>query len=965
MNRDSGDILAQRRRAFALLREAFDVADEAREDWIAQRCDGDEALAAEVRALLATERSGLLDDDVGALAARLIEEDESHEPLPAGTRLGEWTIVRRIGHGGMGTVFLAERGGDGYAQRGALKLIKRGMDSAAVLARFRRERQILSRLEHPNIARLLDGGVSAEGQPYFVMEYVDGATLRHWMADSRPDLDARLDAFLELCEAVAHAHRHLVVHRDIKPENVLIASDGHARLLDFGIAKLLATDDGGGEQTATQRRFVSRAYAAPEQIAGDAATTATDVYQLGALLFELLTGTRIGEPRPTGAVSGWLVRAQAQGNAATRKAVPATRLRGDAAIITARATDADPARRYATVEALSADVRAWRDGRPVAARPDSAGYRFRRFVGRHRVATAAAALALAAILAGTALVLWQARKAEEEARLARSAQAFLASVFDAAAPDAAAGEHVTARELLDRGSQRIGSELADQPRLRGEMLLLLGSLYAQLAQYQQAASQLGEARATLMPIDPPGATRAALELSAVQRELGKLDDAERTLASASATTEPALRSRGLAERALLREKQGRFDEALADAREALRADLARGPTARAEQARDRQIEALMLARRARFDEAAATFEQAIADARAVYGEEDTRVAVMLNDYGVALGQKGRSKESEAELRTALAIRRKRLGKDHPAVAETLQVLGATLRAQGRLDETQAALEEAARIQRAVFGDRHALIANTLNSLGMLEFARRRPAAGERYFREAVDIYRSLGESDTPAAATTANNLATVLVQLGHYEEAEPLIRHALEVHLQRLGEQHPAVMSDLNSMAQLDLRRGRLDSAVDYARRAVAVVDAGAAPPREGAYAHISYANVLNRAGRSQEALREADGAIATLQAVAADEARLPAARAAKADALRGVGRLDEAQALAEEVLADFRRRTPVDASGLAALHVLLARIADARGRIADAQAQRAAARQVAAGMTAPDPYLLREIERR
>ncbi|MBO9662959.1 serine/threonine-protein kinase [Dokdonella sp.] len=964
MSSDSSDILARRRRAFVLLREALDVADEARGAWIARRCDGDDALADELRALLGTEKTDLLDDDVGVIAARLIDEDETHETLPAGTRLGDWTLVRRIGHGGMGTVFLAERGGDGYAQRGALKLVKRGMDSAAVLARFRRERQILSRLEHPNIARLLDGGVSAEGQPYFVMEYVDGATLRGWMADSRPDLDARLDAFLQLCEAVAHAHRHLVVHRDIKPENVLIAADGHARLLDFGIAKLLGAED-DGERTATQRRFVSRAYAAPEQITGDAATTATDVYQLGALLFELLTGTRFGEPRPTGAVSGWLVRAQAQGDAATRKAVPAPRLRGDAAIVVARATDADPARRYATVEALSADLRAWREGRPIAARPDSAGYRFRRFVGRHRVVTVAAALALAAILAGTTLTIWQARKAAEEARLARSAQAFLASVFDAAAPDAAAGEHVTARELLDRGSERIGSELADQPRLRGEMLLTLGSLYAQLAQYDQAARQLGEARATLAPTDAAGAARAALELSAVERELGKLDDAERTLAAVSATAEPALRSRALAERALLREKQGRFDEALADAREALQADLARGSAARAEQARDRQIEALMLARRARFDEAAATFEQAIGDARAVYGDEDTRVALMLNDYGAALAQKGRNKESEAQLLTALQIRRKRLGDAHPAVAETLQVLGATQRAQGRLDEAQAAQEEALRIQRAVFGNRHALIANTLNSLGMLEFARRRPVEGEPYFREAVDIYRSLGQADTPSAATTANNLATVLVQLGRYEEAEPLTRHALQIHLDRLGEKHPAVMSDLNSIAQLELRRGNLDSAVEHARRAVAVADSGAAPPREGAYAHLSYANVLNRAGRPADALREVDGAIATLEGLSADESRLPTARATRADALLGMNRLDEAQALADSVLADYRRRTPNDAGGLAALHALRARIADARHRRADAQRERALAQQIVAGMSAPDPYLLREIARR
>lgn len=964
MSADSGEILERRRRAFLLLREVLDVAGDARVEWIDRRCDGDDALAAELRTLLASEETGLLDGDAGAVAARLIEEDETHDPLAAGTRLGGWTVVCRIGHGGMGTVFLAERGGDGYAQRGALKLIKRGMDSATVLARFRRERQILSRLEHPNIARLLDGGVSVEGQPYFVMEYVDGATLRDWIAASRPDLGARVDVFLQLCEAVAHAHRHLVVHRDIKPENVLVAGNGHARLLDFGIAKLLGADE-DGEHTAIERRFVSRAYAAPEQIEGDPTTTATDVYQLGALLFELLTGARFDSSRPTTAVSGWLARAQASGDAATREAVPVARLRGDAAIVVARATDADPKRRYATVEALRSDVRAWRDGHPIAARPDSAGYRLRRFVGRHRVATAAAGFALAAILAGTTLALWQARQAEREARLARSAQAFLTSVFDAAAPDAAAGEHVTARELLDRGSERIASELADQPHLRGEMLLTLGSLYAQLGLYAQAARQLDEAHATLLPENPAGAARAALELSAVQRELGQLDEAERSLAAASGAREPALRSRRSAERALLREKQGRFDEALADAHEALTTDLARGPDARADLARDRQIEALMLARRARFDESAATFERAIADARAVYGGADTRVALMLNDYGAALFQKGRSKEAEVQLRTALEIRRKRLGNDHPAVAETLQILGATQRVQNRLDEAQVSLQEALRIQRTVFGNRHTLVANTLNSLGMLDFARRRPADGERHFREAVEIYRVLGESDTPPAATTANNLATTLVQLGRYDEAEPLIRHALDVHLGRLGERHPVVMSDLNSMAQLDLRRGRLDSAVEHARRAVAVADSSASPPREGAYTRVSLATALNRSGQPAEALKEVDGAIAALEGISADEPRLPTARAERAEALLALGHLDEAHALALRALADRQRVTPGDASGLAAQHALLARIGDARRQPADAERERSLARRLAAGMEAPDPYLLREIERR
>jgi serine/threonine-protein kinase len=962
----AADDLDRQRRAFALLRDLLDAEPDARESMLAARCGDDTALAADMRALLSAREPALLDHDASALAARLVEQGEMEHEQPAGTLIGAWSIARRIGHGGMGTVYLAERDGDGYRQRGALKLIKRGMDSAAVLARFRRERQILSRLAHPNIARLLDGGVSSDGQPYFVMEFIEGATLRAWLTTAKPGIEQRIAAFLEVCEAVAHAHRHLVVHCDIKPDNVLVAQDGHPRLLDFGIAKLLESD-AAAEGTATQRRFVSRAYAAPEQLDGGVATTATDVYQLGVLLFELLTGTRYDATLATGAVSGRLARAQARADAATRQAVPVARLRGDAAVIVARATDADPQRRYATVEALAADVRAWQARRPIAARPDSAGYRLRRFVGRHRVASAAAALALAAILAGSALALWQARKAATEARLARSAQAFLSSVFEANAPDSAAGARVTARELLDRGSERVATELADQPRLRGEMQLTLGTLYAQLGQYAQAEHLLGDAQSTLARFDAgsSAATRAVLERAAVLRELDRLDDAERDLAATMAQSiAPELRSRALIERAQLREKQGRFDDALADARAALQVDSARG-NGRAEQARDRQIEALVLARQARFDDAARTFERALADARAVHGNEDTRVALMLNDYGAALVENGRSKEAESMVRAALAIRRQRLGDDHPAVAETEQILGAALRAQGRLDETQTVLEDALRIQRAVFGERNALVANTLNSIGMLAFSRRQPATGERHFREVLQIYRTLGLADTPPSATAANNLATVLLQLGRYDEAEPLMREALQVHLKMVGERHPLVMSDLNTIAQLELRRGRIEAALAEARRAVDIASTDASPVREGAYVRISYAGLLARAGRAQEALAEVDAAIAALEGLAVDEPRLPVARATRAEALRVGGRLDEAHALATRVLVDREQRMPSDIGGLASVHALLARIADARRDVAGARRERDAAHRLAAGMPTPDPYLLREIDRR
>ena len=958
------DDIERKRHLFALLREALDVSNGERDAWLAQRCAGDEALIAELRALLAAREPSLLDHDVGTVAARLHEEGDAEHELPAGTRLGGWSITRRIGHGGMGTVYLAERDGDGYVQRGALKLIKRGMDSAAVLARFRRERQILSRLAHPNIARLLDGGISADGQPYFVMEFVDGETLREWTTRAQPELEERVAAFLEVCEAVAHAHRHLVVHRDIKPENVLVATDGHPRLLDFGIARLLEDD---AEHTATQRRFLSRAYAAPEQVEGDDATTATDVYQLGVLLFELLTGVRYDARHAGGAVSGRLARAHAGADAATRRAVPVARLRGDAAIVVAHATGADPRRRYATVEALADDVRAWQAQRPIAARPDSVGYRLRRFVGRHRIASAAAVLALAAILTGSALTLWQARKATAEARLARSAQAFLSSVFDANAPDTAAGARVTARELLDRGSERIAIELADQPRLRGEMLLTLGTLYAQLGQYTQAEHLLGDAKTTLERFDAGSgaATRVVLERAAVLRELDRIDEADRDIAVILARTiPPELLARALIERAQLRERQGRFDDALADARAALQLDGTRD-NAGAQRVRDRQIEALVLARQARFDEAARVFERALAEARAVHGNEDTRVALMLNDYGAALVENGRSKDAETVLRDALAIRRQRLGDDHPAVAETEQVLGAALRAQGRLDETQTALEDALRIQRATFGEQNAMVANTLNSIGMLAFSRRQPAKGEQYFREVLQIYAALGQSDAPPAATAANNLATVLLQLGRYDEAEPLMRQALGTHLKLVGEQHPLVMSDLNTIAQLELRRGRIEAALPEARRAIAIARSDASPAREGAYVRISGATVLARAGQAQEALAEVDAAIAALEGLAADEPRLPAAHATRAEALLVAGRVDEAQALAARVLADREQRLPRDIGGLASVHALLARIADARHDAAGARRERDAAHRLAGDMPTPDPYLLREIERR
>ncbi len=538
----------RRRRAFELLRDALEVDDDARDAWLAQRAGEDVELAVEVRALLRASGAHVLDHAAGDVAARLAGDDAGDD-LAAGVRVGAWVIVAPLGSGGMGTVYLAQRDGDGYVQRGALKRIKRGMDSDAVLARFRRERQILSRLGHAAIAHLLDGGIAVDGRPYLVMEYIEGEALADWSARAEVGLDARVGLVLSLCAAVAHAHHQLVVHRDIKPANVLVAADGTPRLLDFGIARLLEAD-GDEAATATAARFVSRAYAAPEQLQGQAVTTATDIFQLGALLHELLTGLRPADAapdtttRPAQRLASMRVRAGQRGPAA----VTPKMLVGDAGIIVARATDAEPTRRYATVEAFADDLRRWRAGRPILARPDSTGYRLHRFVARHRWLVALSAFAFCTLVGGAGIALWQAHVAERQQRIAleraetaERVKRFMIDLFQAPDPALARGAMPRADDLLDRGAAQITGGLAGQPRVQAELYETMALSYMGLGRFDTGTELLERARAALADVaDPVLSMRVETRLGSAYAELGRYAEAlsalDRALADDPATS---------------------------------------------------------------------------------------------------------------------------------------------------------------------------------------------------------------------------------------------------------------------------------------------------------------------------------------------------------------------------------------------------------------------------------------------
>lgn len=400
--------------------EAIELPSEDRDAFLAAACGDDAALAAEARSLLAydDESGQLLDDGAAALIAE-------NEPL-AGLTLGPWRLEEEIGHGGMGTVHRAERIDGAYRQEVAVKVIRRGMDTEQVLRRFRVERQILASLGHPNIARLLDGGALPDGRPYLVMEHVDGRRIDRYCADEHLDPAARLRLFLQVCAAVSFAHQRLVVHRDLKPGNVLVDRDGNPKLLDFGIAKLLGAEGDGAEGPATETiaRPMTPEYASPEQISGDPVTTATDVYALGVLLYELLTGQR--PHSATGSRPQALLDAIRQTDPVRPShAAPADvrrRLQGDLDVILLTALRKEPERRYPSVEAFAADIRRHLEGLPVLARRDSWSYRASRFLSRNVVPVTAAALVAAALVTGTLVAWHQARVARAERALAQKRQ---------------------------------------------------------------------------------------------------------------------------------------------------------------------------------------------------------------------------------------------------------------------------------------------------------------------------------------------------------------------------------------------------------------------------------------------------------------------------------------------------------------------------------------------------------------
>jgi eukaryotic-like serine/threonine-protein kinase len=444
-----------------------------------------------------------------AVLESLAPTDDEASALLTSAGFGPWQFERELGRGGMGVVYKVQREIAGITQFAALKRIKSGMHSEAISARFLLESNLLSQLGHPNIARFLDAGTQADGTPWLVMEYVDGVPLLEHIRTVNASLKQRLALFIAVCAAVSSAHRMLIVHRDLKPSNVLVDRNGQVKLLDFGIAKLLRAQDDAASQTQTQQHPLTPLYAAPEQLAGQPISTATDVYGLGLLLFEILCLRPAHAYAQSHDLNGW--RARLQDNpppqpsaCVARESIPqamtAKMLRGDLDQITRKALAFDPERRYASVSALQEDIERFLQQVPIRARPDSWRYRVSRFVTRHRAACLLATIFLAALISVSSVALVQASRASREAARAIAVKNFVSSLFEIADPDATPGGYkLTARNVVDAGAQRLQVELVSQPELAAELSVILARIY----------SQLGDDEKALTLIDQPAAPSLA------------------------------------------------------------------------------------------------------------------------------------------------------------------------------------------------------------------------------------------------------------------------------------------------------------------------------------------------------------------------------------------------------------------------------------------------------------------------
>ena len=850
-----------------IVRQALSLAPESRGAFVRNACAEDEALFDSVTREVANSADSWADLHSGS------SFDVSAAPeAVAGERIGPYQIVRTLGEGGMGAVFLAERADGQFEQQVAIKLVRRGLLSKHVQNRLRIERQILATLDHPNIAKLLDGGASQDGTPYIVMEYIDGDPIDVYCDKHALTIEERLQLFRTVCSAVYAAHQNLIVHRDLKPSNILVTRSGIPKLLDFGIAKLLDERQLMQTLAVTQAdvRLMTPDHASPEQVRGDPITTASDVYVLAILLYELLTGlkpfarmTRLSDleraiceqapvnPSAALTTSAKVPESQLEDIAAKRRTSLAKlrrQLRGDLDKIILTGLRKEPERRYSSVEQFSADIQRFLNGLPVAAQADAWTYRTSKFVRRHFIVVGLSAAFVLSLIAFSIATYMQAVRIEQERDVAaqqrsvaelqraraENVSAFMIELFQLSDPSEARGNEVRVREILDRGAARISAELKNQPELQATLMETMGKVYLNLGLNREAAPLIEESLAVRRRLFGPQHESVAQSLTSL---------------------------------AWLQRNNGNLDEAIK------------------------------------------LSEEALGISRSLHGENSLESALQLQNLGILHYVRGETDRAEPLLRESLAIYNRVEGRDSPKSTTVLDLLGRVAQSRGQVEEAEQLLTRALSIQRTSSGADHPLTIERLHNLATVVQSKGDFETAERQFREVIALCdRILGPSHQ-LSADARDNLAYTLQSRNSFEEAEQYYQEALNLNRKWRGAEHYRVAYDLASLGMLEMDRKRLPEAEQRLREALVIYRKSlpAAHPYIASTLYMLGRTLLdlNEPAAAEGALRESQGIWETQSGVESSEYALVQSALARAWAV--LGKIDAAEQAFKQSYAILR----------------------------------------------------------
>jgi eukaryotic-like serine/threonine-protein kinase len=840
-----------------LLYQATQLLPEERARFLDEACSSEGSLRAEVESLLLAEedvRSRFLESapQAGGMFAGL-DRIDSAGALAAGEVFAErFQLIRKLGEGGMGQVWLAEQTSP-VRRQVALKLIKAGLYDETLVDRLLSERQSLAIMDHPAIAKVFDAGATPQGQPYFVMEYVPGLPITEYCDRKKLRIGERLELFIQACGGVQHAHQKAMIHRDLKPANILVVEvDGKPtpRIIDFGLAKA-ATPPIAGESLLTHRRdFVGTpGYMSPEQADPSVQDidTRADVYSLGVVLYVLLAGLQPFETRPRQKqpLDEWLRKLREEepprpsvkvgtdriASAATAEARSTqpkrlvSLLREDLDWITMKALQKDRARRYGTPSELAADIRRYLNHEPVVARPATADYRLRKYTRRHRVAVGVAAclvllLSVFSVLQAVELrrITWERDRANRERDRANRITDFMAGMFKVPDPNEARGNSVTAREILDKASNDMGNALAKDPEVQSQMMQVMATTYGNLGLYARAhelAKRALDARLSLHGTDHPKTLESLAQLGFILDKEGRDAEAEKLERQALAGqrrilgSEDPLTLETMDTLGIILQHQGHYTEEEKLEREAVEAGIRKLGPESPQTLRSREDLGSALWHQGRYAAAENEFRQLLDVCRRVLGPDHPRTVLTLSNLALAIKSQGRLAEVEPVYREVLAADQRVLGPEHPELARNMDGLASVLYSEGRLADSEKLYRDALGIRLRTLGPEHRETLESKSNLASLLFKAGQLHEAERMERETLEIQTRVLGPGSVDTLVSQGNVAGILNREGRYAEAEKIARETFEVEIRRLGPMHLYTLDTLQQLGMAMAHRHR------------------------------------------------------------------------------------------------------------------------------------------------------------